>query len=75
MPKLPSLRPKEVVKILEKIGYIEERQTGSHKHFKKQGAPGIVTVSMHNADIKTRTLRSIIRQANLTVEEFINLLK
>lgn len=75
MPKLPSVKPKELIKILNKIGFVEVRQTGSHKQFKKSGNLNIVTVSFHNKDINQTTLRSIIRQAGLTVEEFINLLK
>ncbi len=74
MPKLPSLKPKEIIKILNESGYSEVRQTGSHKHFKKPGKPGIVTVSFHNKDIKQNTLRSIIRQTGLTIEEFIKLI-
>jgi len=74
MPKLPSVRPKELIKLLNKLGYEEVRQTGSHKQFKKAGTPGIVTVAFHNKDIKQITLRSIIRQAGLTTEEFIKLI-
>lgn len=74
MPKLPSLKPKDVIRILNQIGYNEIRQTGSHQHFKKTGNFGIVTVSYHNKDIKQNTLRSIIRQTGLTIEEFIKLI-
>ena len=74
MPKLPSVKPKEIIKLLNRLGYIEVRQTGSHKHFRKPGIPGIVTVAFHNKDIKQNTLRSIIRQAGLTVEEFLKLI-
>lgn len=63
MPKLPVVKAREVIKVLNKIGYIEIRQTGSHKHFKKQAEPIIVTVAYHNYDIKPKTLKSILRQA------------
>lgn len=74
MPKLPSVKPKEVIRILNKLGFVEVRQTGSHKHFKKPEGGKLVTVAFHNKDIKQVTLRSIIIQANLTIEEFIKLI-
>ncbi len=74
MPKLPSIKPRELIKILNKLGYIEVRQKGSHKHFKKLGSENLVTVPFHNKDIKQTTLRSIIKQVNLTIEEFIKLI-
>lgn len=74
MPKLPSIKPRELIKILNKLGYIEVRQKGSHKHFKKMECENLVTVPFHNKDIKQTTLRSIIKQVNLTIEEFIKLI-
>ncbi|MEO8514073.1 MAG: type II toxin-antitoxin system HicA family toxin [Ignavibacteria bacterium] len=74
MPKLPSVKPRELIKILNKLGYIEVRQKGSHKHFKKPENENLVTVPFHNKDIKQTTLRSIIKQSNLTIEEFIKLI-
>ncbi|MCC7159673.1 MAG: type II toxin-antitoxin system HicA family toxin [Ignavibacteria bacterium] len=74
MPKLPSVKPKEVIRMLNQLGYVEVRQTGSHKQFKKPEGGKLITVAFHNKDINQVTLRSIIRQANLTVEEFIKLI-
>jgi predicted RNA binding protein YcfA (HicA-like mRNA interferase family) len=49
--------------------------TGAHHILYHQGKPHLrVTVAYHNRDIKPSTLRSIIRQAGLTVDEFIDLL-
>jgi predicted RNA binding protein YcfA (HicA-like mRNA interferase family) len=64
-----------MIKILNSLGYVEARQTGSHKQFKKAGSGNVVTIAFHNQDIKQRTLRSILRQTGLTTEEFIKLLK
>lgn len=72
MARLPALRPKQVVKVLEKAGFVFIRQKGSHRIYVK-GAIGI-TVPMHNKDLKMPTLRSIIKQAGMTVEEFIDFL-
>ncbi len=74
MPKLPVIKPKELVRLLHKLDYLEVRQTGSHKHFKKHNSGNLVTVPFHNKDIKQTTLISIIKQLNLTIEEFINLI-
>lgn len=74
MPNFPVVKPKEIIRVLEKLGYFEVRQTGSHKHFKKEGERNIVTVSFHNKDIKIGTLKSILRQAKISVEELIKIL-
>lgn len=73
MPKLPALKPREVIKALEKAGFKFIRQKGSHRIYIK-GNLGI-TVSYHNKDLKTGTLRHIIKQSGLEVEEFLKLLK
>lgn len=72
MPKLPVLKPKEVIKVLKKLGFEEERSKGSHIQFYKGKIR--VTVAIHNKDIRKGTLQNIIRQANLTIEEFIKLI-
>ncbi len=74
MSALPTVSGREVVKALEKIGYILDRQRGSHMILRQQGPPHRrVTVPDHK-DVGKGTLRAIIRQAGLTVEEFSNLL-
>ncbi len=72
MPKLPVLKPKEVIKVLKKLGFEEERSKGSHIQFYKGKIR--VTVSIHNKDIRKGTLLNIIRQSNITIEEFIKLI-
>jgi predicted RNA binding protein YcfA (HicA-like mRNA interferase family) len=70
--KLPMLKPKKVIKALERYGFYVHHTTGSHYILKKERLR--VTVPYHNKDLKPGTLASIINQAGLTVEEFINLL-
>ena len=72
MPKLPVLKPKEVVKILERAGFLFERQNGSHRIFSKDYF--IVTVPIHNKDLKKGTLKHIVKQSGFTVEDFIKFL-
>lgn len=72
MPKLPVIKPKELIKILKKIGFEEERSKGSHIQYYKGKVR--VTVSVHNKDIRKGTLLNILRQSSLTIEEFIKLI-
>jgi predicted RNA binding protein YcfA (HicA-like mRNA interferase family) len=73
MPKLPALRAREVIRLLEGAGFYEVRQRGSHLQLKRGNL--LVTVPVHSGDLNPGTLRSIIRQAGMTVEEFLALLK
>jgi len=65
MPKLPNLRPKKLVKILKKNGFVELKQEGSHLHLYQPAQKLRVTVPMHNKDLKRKTLASILRQARV----------
>lgn len=74
MPKLPVVSGIEVVKSLAKIGYEVDHQTGSHMILRHKEAPHRrLTVPRHD-ELAKGTLRAIIRQAGLTVEEFVELL-
>jgi predicted RNA binding protein YcfA (HicA-like mRNA interferase family) len=72
-PKLPSLKSKEVIKVLEKLGFVFVRQKGSHRIYVK-GSIGI-TIPYHTKDLKKGTLKAIIKQVGLSVEEFLKLLR
>ncbi|NJL89897.1 MAG: type II toxin-antitoxin system HicA family toxin [Coleofasciculaceae cyanobacterium SM2_1_6] len=72
--RLPRVTAKEMIRVLEKIGFILARQSGSHKIYKNAEGRR-VTVSYHGATIlKPKTLKSILNEANLTVENLIDLL-
>ena len=73
--RLPSLRPKEVIRALERAGFAVSRTSGSHCRLVHMKDPARkVTVPVHSTDLKRGTLRSIIAQAGLTVAEFVELL-
>jgi predicted RNA binding protein YcfA (HicA-like mRNA interferase family) len=73
--RLPSLKPREVVRALQRAGFIISRTSGSHcRLIHPADNRRKVTVPLHNEDLKRGTLRSIITQAGFTVSEFINLL-
>ena len=74
MTKLPVLSGKELCRILKRIGYHVDHQTGSHIIVRNENPPyRRLTVTNHK-EIAKGTLRSIIRQAGLTYEEFMQLL-
>lgn len=73
MPKLPTVSGQEVVKALSKIGFKFRRQVGSHMILKRQLDGKRLAIPNHR-EIPKGTLRAIIRQAGLTVDEFVALL-
>ena len=76
MPKLPVVSGPETVQALERAGFVIRRQSGSHVILTDPGSQREVSVPVHGArDLKPGTVRGIIRDAGLTVEEFLRLLK
>ena len=72
--RLPSVRPQEVIRALERAGWEVQRQRGSHVSLNKEGVSAIVTVPMHRRDMPRGTLTGIIKDAGMTVDEFVSLL-
>ena len=72
--RLPSVRPQEVIRALERAGWAIALQKGSHLSLKKEGVAFLVTVPLHRRELPGGTLRAIIEDAGLTVEEFLDLL-
>ncbi len=74
MPKLPVLSGQEVIKKLAGCGYQAVRQKGSHVRLRNSAntLAKPLTVPLH-PEIKAGLLRQIIKDAGLTIEEFINL--
>ena len=71
VPKVPVLKPREIIKILENLGFQEVRQRGSHKQFRH--ADGRCTTVPHHPgrDISPILLKQIAKDINLTVEELL----
>ncbi len=71
MSKPPVLKPREVVAILNKLGFTEIRQRGSHKKYRHPDGRS-TTVSFHaGRDISPVLLRQIARDIRMTVEEML----
>ncbi|MGA3308771.1 MAG: type II toxin-antitoxin system HicA family toxin [Xanthobacteraceae bacterium] len=75
MSRLPSLRPRRVVTTLERAGFVVVRIVGSHYQLFNERTRRHTTVPYHNRDLPRGTVSAIIRQAGLTREEFLNLLR
>ena len=67
---MPSFKAREVVRILEKLGYIQKRQTGSHLIMYNPKLKKIIPVPMHAKELKKGLLRGIIKQAESTEKSF-----
>lgn len=70
MVKPPILRPIDVLKKLEKFGFRVSRQTGSHARLIHPDGRA-TTVALHNRDLPKGTLRAILRQSEMSIEEFL----
>jgi len=73
MPTVPILKPREVVKTLEKLGWEVSRQRGSHIILTKEGHIATLSVPNH-PELARGTLRSLIARAGITLEEFLEAL-
>jgi predicted RNA binding protein YcfA (HicA-like mRNA interferase family) len=61
------MKYKDVVKMIEEDGWYEARQKGSHRAYKHNSKPGIVTIAYHRMsdEVPKGTLNSIFKQAGL----------
>jgi len=67
LPDLPNITAKRLVRALKKLGFHAVRQKGSHLQLKRGNL--LVTVPMHGGDVSREVLRTILRQARLSVDE------
>jgi predicted RNA binding protein YcfA (HicA-like mRNA interferase family) len=74
MSKLPILSGKELCKLLQLIGYIFDHQTGSHIILRNDSYPFRRLTVPNHKEISKGTLRNIIREAGLTLDEFMDLI-
>jgi predicted RNA binding protein YcfA (HicA-like mRNA interferase family) len=72
--QLPVVSGRDVVKALARLGYEFDRQKGSHMILRQSRSPHRRAVVPDHSEVAKGTLRSIIREAGLTVDEFRALL-
>jgi len=70
MATLPALSGKEVVRVFESFGWRMARQKGSHIVMIKENQVATLSIPNHN-EVAKGTLRSLIRSADLTIDQFI----
>ena len=59
------MKPKDLIRVLEKEGWKVVRVDGSHHIMKHSETPGMIVVPLHNKDLKPGTLNNILKQAGL----------
>jgi predicted RNA binding protein YcfA (HicA-like mRNA interferase family) len=74
MTKLPVISGRDCVKALNRAGFVTKRQEGSHIVLRRDPPFAQVVVPDHK-ELDRGTLRAILRQAGLSVEEFVALLR
>ena len=74
MPKPPVIKPKELIKALQKKGFTIDHISGSHYIMYNADKTLRATIAYHNKHIKRKTVMSILKSANISVEELKKLL-
>ena len=74
MPRLPRVSGREAVAAFEHAGFIVVRRRGSHIVMTKMGHAATLSIPEHRV-VKPGTLRALIRQSGLSVEEFVDLVR
>ena len=69
MPKIPGTKPANIIKILEKHGFILDRSKGSHRIYFNAETGKRAVVPFHNKDLPIGTLLEIIKQAGIDKED------
>ena len=72
--KYPVLSAREIVSALHKVGFEEVSQRGSHKKLRNNSDPPRTVIVPKHDEVARGTLRSILQQANIDLEAFLNLL-
>ena len=71
MPKLPHVSGREIVRALQRLGFVVLRQKGSHIILRR-GSAGCVVPD--HSEVKLGTLSGVLKQAGVSADEFIQVL-
>src|SRR3954471_7982895 len=73
--KLPRVNAQELIQVLKRVGFEERGQRGSHLHLRREADNKRLTVPVHKGRaIAVGTLRAILRDADISIERFRELL-
>jgi predicted RNA binding protein YcfA (HicA-like mRNA interferase family) len=74
-PRLPRVGCRQLIRVLKRAGFEEQRQRGSHLHLRRTSDGRRVTVPVHpGRTVPVGTLRAILRDADISVDEFLEFL-
>ena len=74
MPRLPTVKPRQMIRVLERVGFEIDHQTGSHVVLWRASDNCRVVVPWHNRDLGRGLTLRIIKSAGLDRDEFLKLL-
>jgi predicted RNA binding protein YcfA (HicA-like mRNA interferase family) len=75
MPKLPAVKPREVIRFLERNGFVLDHASGSHFIYYHPLSKRRDVVPKHNRDVPKGTLVSLLREAGFSREDLIDFLQ
>ena len=73
-PKLPAVTAKELARIAEKLGFTLRRQRGSHAIYVREIDHARVVIPMHSGELKRKTLRGIVQDLRISIEQLRDML-
>jgi predicted RNA binding protein YcfA (HicA-like mRNA interferase family) len=74
MSRLPAVRPKDLARVARKLGFVLDRQKGSHAVYLRGADRRRAVIPMHNRDLKPGTLHGLVRDLGISAEELAELL-
>jgi len=72
--KLPAVKARDLVRVARQLGFEFRRQRGSHAIYVRSNDQSRVVIPTHAGELKRKTLRAIIQDLKITVDEFRELL-
>ena len=74
MPRLPGVKPREVIRFLDRYGFVLDHTSGSHFVYYSPISRKRAVVPKHNRDVPKGTLMSLLREAGFTREDLTDFL-
>ncbi len=74
LDRLPQMTSKDMIRTLERLGFVLRRVTGSHHILRHPLTRRIISVPLHSKDLKHGLVVGILKQANIPREEFLKAL-
>lgn len=74
MSKLPAVKPDDLARVARRLGFVFDRQKGSHAIYYRASDKRPAVIPMHNRDLKPGTLHGLIDDLGIGRDEFIAML-